>query len=442
MESAALALAYVVPAVPIWATYTIGRLRTHAKHRAIRAEAQEAGLTEPPSLHPIIDPDLCIGCGACALACHEGDVLGMINGKAELIDPTRCIGHSACQAACPAGGISLVFGTATRGVDIPVVAPDFSSAEPGIYIAGELGGMGLIRNAVEQGRQAMQSVVTAKRQDEANGAGDLPLDMVDVLVVGAGPAGISASLAALEAGLNYVTIEQESLGGTVAHYPRGKIAMTSPVKLPLYGTMKIREISKEQLIELWTGVIEKTGLKITYGERVVDIVPHGPGYSVNTNNTTYLARRVVLAIGRRGSPRKLDVPGEERSKVVYRLVDAGQYKGRNVLVVGGGDSALEAAMSLAGEPGTKVTLAYRRSTFDRARKKNRERLDQLVADGNIDLRLGTEVVNIDEHRVILDVGGKHQSIANDDVIVCAGGVLPTSFLEAAGVAVERKFGTA
>ncbi len=335
-----------------------------------------------------------------------------------------------------AGAISLVFGTETRGVDIPTVSPDFETNVTGMFIAGELGGMGLIRNAIEQGRQAMVSVIAAHRSDPA------PQDMLDVIIVGAGPAGISASLAAKEAGLRFATLEQDSLGGTVAHYPRGKIAMTAPVELPLYGTMKFREISKEKLIELWEEVIAETGLKISFGERVVSIDQEAGGFAVATGAGSYRARRIVLAIGRRGTPRKLGVLGEERSKVVYRLCDPEQYRGKKVLVVGGGDSALEAAIALAGEPFTEVTLAYRGEAFARARKPNRDRLLALAGTGRITLRLATELVNIGATSALMERHGVLESSANDIVIICAGGELPDTFLKQSGIAVERKFGTA
>jgi ferredoxin len=142
----------------IWTLYILLRKRAEARSRATKEAAAEAGLLEPASLHPKIDPVKCLGCAACVRACPEGDILGMINGKAELIEPTHCIGHGACREACPYGAITLVFGTEQRGVDLPHVKPDFQTNVPGIFIAGELGGMGLIRNAIEQGSQAIDSI--------------------------------------------------------------------------------------------------------------------------------------------------------------------------------------------------------------------------------------------------------------------------------------------
>ena len=428
-------LAYALPAIPIWAAYGAQRRGNGKRHLSIHEEAQEAGLTEPSSLHPIIDPLKCIGCSSCIKACPEGEVLGLLEDKAALIDPTRCIGHGACETACPTGAITLVFGTATRGIDIPHVDDEFQTNVPGLFIAGELGGMGLIRNAIEQGRQAVAAIAAQAEADPA------PADMLDLLIVGAGPAGISASLAATERGLRFRTVEQDNLGGTVAHFPRGKLVMTEPATLPLHGQLRFREIRKEELLGIWTEVIEANGLEIGFEERVTAITPADSGFTVETSAASYRARRVLLAIGRRGTPRPLGVPGEDSSKVVYRLTDPEQYRGRKVLVVGGGDSALEAALSLSAEPDTEVTLSYRGEAFTRARKTNRDQVLAAAAEGRIDLQLQSQVEDIADKTVRLVASGEVSERRNDHIIVCAGGILPTDFLRSIGIEVERKFGT-
>jgi ferredoxin len=317
---------YALPLLGVWAIYFGRRWRKERRSIAKREASAEAGLLEPPSLHPQIDPTRCIGCGACVRACPEGDILGLIGGRAELVEPSDCIGHGACRAACPADAIRLVFGTERRGVDIPHVGPDFQTNVPGVFIAGELGGMGLIRNAIEQGRQAIDAVRARGGSRQSN--------VYDVVIIGGGPAGFSASLAALEHRLRFVTIEQDSFGGTVAHFPRGKLVMTAPAKLPLIGTVKFREVSKEKLLGFWHDAARRTGLRINYGERAESIVRNGSALEVRTTRTSYPTRAVLLAIGRRGTPRRLGVPGEELPKVVYRLVDPAQYRGKHVLVVG------------------------------------------------------------------------------------------------------------
>lgn len=418
----------------IWAFYIALRMRAETRSRATKAAAAEAGLLEPASLHPKIDPLKCLGCGACARACPEGDILGMINGKAELIEPSHCIGHGACKDACPRDAITLVYGTEKRGVDIPYVHPDFQTNVPGIFIAGELGGMGLIRNAIEQGRQAIESV---RKFDRSRSS-----DVYDVIIVGAGPAGFSASLSAIQHKLRFLTIEQDSFGGTVAHFPRGKLVMTAPVILPLVGTLKFREVSKEDLLKVWLDIARKTGLKVNYGEQVETVTQSGSEFTVQTTRASYKTVSVLLAIGRRGTPRKLEVEGEDQAKVVYRLIDPQQYREHRVLVVGGGDSALEAAASIAEQPGTTVTLSHRSDAFSRAKAKNRERVAAAEKSGRLTVLLQSSIKQIGRHDVEIEQQGRQMQIGNDAVIVCAGGILPTAFLKSIGIKVETKHGTA
>jgi thioredoxin reductase/NAD-dependent dihydropyrimidine dehydrogenase PreA subunit len=416
------------------APYAWLRRRRHVRSLALLEDSRAAGLGEPVSLHPLIDPARCLGCGNCVAACPEQDVLGLVHDKAVLVSPSDCIGHGACRDACPTDAITLVLGSEKRGVDIPLLAPDFQTNVPGIFVAGELGGMGLIRNAIEQGRQAIDAVRALPGIGRGPG--------LDVVIVGAGPAGFSATLAARQHGLRHVTLEQEDLGGTVAHYPRGKIVMTRPALLPLHGRMQLRETSKESLLAFLRGVERKHRVEIRYQEAVNTIRATADGFAVETAKDCYATRAVLLAIGRRGTPRKLGVPGEERAHVVYRLVDPAQYRSRAVLVVGGGDSALEAALALCEEPGTKVTLSHRSAAFSRAKPRNRERVAAAAAAQRLRLLLESDVREIHDDRVVLDTRAGRLEQACDAVIICAGGVLPTDFLRGIGVAIETKYGTA
>jgi thioredoxin reductase len=360
-------------------------------------------------------------------------VLGMVRRKATLVSPTDCIGHGACRAACPVDAISLVFGDEKRGVDIPNVKPNFESNVAGIFIAGELGGMGLIRNAIEQGRQAMESIAAHVAGKRGNAR--------DVVIVGAGPSGIAASLAAKERKLDFVTIEQDSLGGTVASFPRRKLVMTAPATLPLIGKVKFTETTKEALLEFWQKVERSADLKINYGERLEKIERKGDEFDIRTTKGRYTTRAVLLAIGRRGTPRKLGVPGEELPKVVYRLSDPAQYRGMHVLVVGGGDSALESAVTLSEQPDTKVTLSYRSAAFDRAKRKNRQRIAEATAAARLEVLLESNVTRIEPTQVEIEQRGPKVRLPNDAIIVNAGGILPTAFLKDLGIEVETKFGT-
>jgi thioredoxin reductase (NADPH) len=430
-----LLLTYAIPLVAIWAGWSWYSRRQTARAIGIMEEAKAAGLFEPASLHPVIDPALCLGCAACVKACPERSILGIIDGKAKLIEPSHCVGHGACATSCPTDAITLVFGTETRGVDIPMLTPKFETNVPGIYIAGELGGMGLVKNAIEQGRQAIGFVAAKAKAISA------PADVLDVLIIGAGPAGISASLGALEKKLKFRSVEQGTLGGTVAHFPRGKLVMTAPANLPLVGKVKFGEISKEKLLDFWEGVVRDTGVELNFEEAVSSVQREGAFFRTETSKGSYRSKTVLMAIGRRGSPRTLGVPGEERTKVVYRLIDPEQYRGQHVLVVGGGDSALEAAGAISEEEGTLVTLSYRGDAFSRARAKNRDRVESAIASGRIKLHLASTVDHIGANNVLLATADGQLDLPNDAVIVCAGGVLPTQFLKDAGIEVETKFGT-
>lgn len=426
-------LLYILPAIITLVLYYRRHRKKDTHHRARLAETVKSGIPEPLSLHPVIDTNKCIGSSACINACPE-QALGIIRGKATLVQPDHCIGHGACATACPVEAITLVFGTEKRGIDIPQVKPTFETNVSGIFIAGELGGMGLIRKGVDQGQRAIETI----RKNKSKGS------ELDVVIVGAGPAGISASLAAKEAGLRFVTIEQEdSLGGAIYHYPRRKVAMTAPMTLPIVGKVNKFEISKEELLAFWTRITRENSIKINFTERMEAVTKMGSGFLVKTSKEGYKTKNVLLAIGRRGTPRKLGVPGEEQSKVVYRLIDAEQYRGLHVLVVGGGDSAAEAALSIATEPATTVAISCRgEEIFTRPKAKNREQLKHSVERKKITVYLDANVKEIGKETVTLTHKGKDIEMRNDAVIVCAGGTLPTPMLKEMGVMVDTYYGTA
>jgi len=414
-------------------------IRSRKKHaQATRQKihkAKELGFNEPVSLHPVINYDICIGSAACVAACPEHDILGVANGKAVTINASRCVGHGACFHACPVQAISLCIGTEKRGVDLPHLSEEFETTIPGIFIAGELGGMGLIKNAVEQGKQAM-SYLSSKLKSKS-------IAKYDVVIVGAGPAGISASLEATKRKLKFVTLEQDTLGGTVANFPRAKVVMTSPMDLPLFGKVKLKETSKLELLKLWNEVLSKNNITINEQEKVEKIEKQDDCIIVQTTKNHYTTKSVLLAIGRRGSPRKLDVPGEEKEKVTYRLLEPELIHDQNILVVGGGDSAIESALLLVDE-NNRVTLSYRGDSFSRLKPKNLERINQYSKSGKVKVFLKSDVSEILDNSVILKLQDKSDPlvIENDLVFIFAGGILPTKFLEEVGIRITKKFGEA
>lgn len=398
-------------------------------------KAKETGLHEPVSLHPVVNPDICIGSGACIKACPEKDILGLMNGKANTINASRCVGHGACFHACPVQAITLCIGTETRGVELPHVSQEFETNIPGIFIAGELGGMGLIKNAVEQGKQAIDFFQKKLKSS--------PNAKYDIIIVGAGPAGISATLTAAKYNLKFLTLEQDSIGGTVMSFPRSKIVMTTPMDLPLWGKIKLVQTTKSELIELWRNVLQKNKIKINEEEKVEKIEKVDDYFIVTTNHDRYTSNGVLLAIGRRGSPRKLGVPGENKEKVYYRLLEPELIHNKNILVVGGGDSAVETAMLLADE-NNKVTLSYRGEAFARIKPMNYELINKHIIKKKINVLFNSNVKEIFDDSVDLLVGQEQKlvKLKNDLVYVFVGGILPTSFLESIGIKITKKFGEA
>lgn len=396
-------------------------------------KAKQEGLFEPVSLHPMIDLNTCIKSGACVAACPEKDILGIVNGRATLVNASQCIGHGACFHACPVEAISLVIGTEKRGVDLPHVNQNFETNVPGIYIAGELGGMGLIKNSVEQGQSAVESILkNGIKKDKS---------CYDLIIIGAGPAGISASLTARKHQLNFLTLEQDSLGGTVFNFPRSKIVMTAPMDLPLHGKIKLYDTSKSELLELWQKVLSKNEITIREHTKVEGIFPEYDHFKLITNKgDEFRTKTVLLAIGRRGSPRKLGVPGEQLEKVAYRLLEPENIEGKNVVVVGGGDSAIEAALSLAEQ--NRVVISYRSENFSRIKPKNREKITEAMSSGKVDVKFKTNVVKIEKQEIILTAENAVEEVClpNDLVYIFAGGELPTEFLQKAGVEITKRFG--
>ncbi len=414
-------------------------------HRARERKTEEAeerarayGLDEPASLHPVIDPERCIGTGSCIAACPEHDILGIRKGQAVAVGPANCIGHGLCERLCPVDAIQLVFGTEKRGVDIPRIKADFETNVPGLYVVGELGGMGLIRNAFAQGQQCVDGFNGGGK----GGAGDL----LDLVVVGCGPAGLSAALTAKARGLRMAVLEREEVGGTVRHYPRKKLVMTEPLKIPGMGRVGAKEILKEELIRLWEEAVEKTGLSVETGVTVngIERLPDG-GFRVLSNAGEHRTRRVVLAIGRRGVPRKLGIPGEDLPNVAYSLKEPEAFAGDRIMVVGGGDSAIEAALALSEPPGTEVRISYRRDRFSRIKPKNRERMLQAADQGKVEILWSTELLENGPGslrlRATADGGdGAVRTLPNDHLFIFAGGELPTPFLKRCGIQIDTKFG--
>lgn len=383
----------------------------------------------PKAQHPHIDTTYCIGCQSCTTVCPEGDVLAMLGGKAVIVNGHKCIGHGLCAEACPVGAITMVMAGPSMSADLPRLTPQFETSIPNLFIAGELGGLALIKNAVNQGRECIDTI--ANRLQSVGDRRDS--STYDVLIVGAGPAGISASLRAIEKKLSYITLERDEIGGTVAKYPRQKLVMTSPVEFPLYGKFHKLQLSKEHLLAFWDMVLNRADFSVVTGAKVEDIRKGDGIFTVKTSTNEYRARAILLALGRTGEPRKLGVKGEELPKVMYRLIEADHYVNKKILVVGGGDSAVEAAMGLAHQVGNQVTLSYRQDRFGRIKERNAKRVEDSIKSGKIKVLFNSTPLEFRAESVVLNVQGRTEEIANDFVWIFAGGLPPNDFLKRVGV---------
>ena len=427
-------LASLLIAVAITLLFVLRYLKAQKRIQERAREAAEKGKLRsdgPRSQHPHINTTYCIGCAACTLVCPEGDVLAMVGGQAAIVNGYKCIGHSLCEEACPVGAITMVMASPSMGRDMPQLTPEYETSVANMYIVGELGGLALIKNAINQGRDCVDTIA-AKLPSLRNRSHRE--DVLDLLIVGAGPGGISASLRAIENGMHYLTLDEGEMGGTVSKYPRQKLVMTSPVALPLYGKFKKTELSKEDLLAVWDEVLKKAEFKFRNGEKVSDIKKDENGiFTVITQQGQYRALSVILALGKGGSPRKLGVKGEELDKVMYRLIEADHFVNKNILVVGGGDSAIEAAMGLAHQVGNKVTLSYRKEAFTRLKDRNEKRVEENARTGKLKIVFNSMPVEFREKSVLLEVNGTVEEIPNDFVWIFAGGEPPTAFLKKVGI---------
>jgi thioredoxin reductase len=403
-----------------------------------RERVKEQGSDRAQLQHPIIDLSRCLGCATCVAVCPEEHVLELVHGQAMVVNGARCMGIAACERECPVGAITVTAANLSEREEVPVLSEELESVgSPGLFLAGELTAHALIKSAIEQGSAVAAEVARRVQQNGTNQG-----DALDLCIIGAGPAGLACSLEAKRNGLRFLTLDQESgLGGTVAKYPRRKLVVTQPVDLPLHGRLKKTTYTKEKLIELWERIAREQELPIANGEVFEGLERESDGnFLVRTKAKTYTARNVCLALGRRGTPRRLEVPGEELSKVAYSLLDAHSYQGRRIVVVGGGDSAVEAAMALAEQPGNEVTLSYRKESFFRLHSRNEKRLEGCLEESKLSVIFSSRVLAIRADAIDLAVtngsGERTRTLPNDEVFVMTGGTPPLELLEHAGVSFD------
>jgi len=411
----------------IWVVSYFLRLKKKQKSdKKRKKEAEFLGADKPISQYPQIDYYSCIGCSACVSACPEGSVLGLVHGKATIINGLKCIGHGLCAEACPVNGIKVGLGDIKSRDDIPTLSEANETNLPGIYIAGELGGLALIKNAISQGNKVVKEMTNSSITKSQE-------DGFDLVIIGAGPAGLSAALTAKQQNLKYLLIDQQEAGGTILQYPRKKVVMTRPVEVPLYGMLKKHEYTKEELLDIWKDIQHRFEINLQTGEKLVNIEKLNGYYRVDTQKNSYKSSHVILALGRRGTPRKLNIPGEEQPKVMYKLLDAETYQKEDLLIVGGGDSAIEAAMGLARQPGNRVTISYRKSKFFRIKTRNEQLIDKMIEEDQIQVIFDSEITKIGHTSVTILKDQKEISLPNSYVFIFAGGEPPFPLMHKIGI---------
>jgi len=426
LESYLIWVGTVAVLIAIVLHYFLKHRKTQREDAIRRQEAIRLGADKAVAQHPQIDPFACIGCGACVAACPEENVLGIVSGNAVIVNGLKCVGHGKCAKACPVEGITVGLGDVKDRDDIPYLRENLETNIPGLFIAGELGGLALIKNAINQGNQVVEFIDSKNKPSSSD-------QIYDILIVGAGPAGYSAALSAQHHGLKYLLVDQQEAGGTILQYPRKKLVMTKPVHLPMYGTLSKPEYSKEELLEIWQDTQDRFNVQISTGDKLNQIEKVDNIFQVQTEHNAYQSLNVILALGRRGTPRKLNVPGEELSKVMYKLIDAESYQNEHLLVVGGGDSAIEAAMGLARQSGNSVTLSYRKEKFFRIKTRNEQRLAEFVADGRLNVLYNSDITEIREDAVSIRYEGQVQEFQNKYIFIFAGGEPPFKLLKNIGV---------
>ena len=434
-ESLWTLLATILLLLLIFLPYVIVVRRSSKKQEKKRDHAIAMGKDKPVAQHPRIDQSLCIGCSSCVIACPEG-ALGLIDGIAELVQPSKCVGHGICAEACPVSGIKIVLDPTKSTAEIPLLDETYESSVPNVYLIGEIGGMALIRNAIFQGKHVIDSISEKlKYQNLRHEEG-----LYDVVIIGAGAAGLSAGLRAMENDLKFLILEKEDKpGGAILSYPRQKLVMTIPVEIPKYGWMRKKELSKEELLALWDHIIKKTGMEVLCNQKLENVTRENGHLLVETQTgNQYRAKNVVLALGRRGTPRKLNVPGEHSSKVTYQLIEAGKYENSKVMVVGAGDSGVEAAIGLAKQKGITVSLINNGDSFPRAKPKNQERIKEFEVNGKVTVFYNSKVVEIKPSSATINTPQGEKEIENNFVFVFAGGEMPTPFLKKIGVEFMKK----
>jgi thioredoxin reductase/NAD-dependent dihydropyrimidine dehydrogenase PreA subunit len=374
---------------------------------------------------PKVDVEACISCGSCYGSCPKQVLAGDDHGKSVVVHPESCIakeGCAVCEQGCPTGAIRVSTAPLKRSVERPEIDEHNEAKKiQGLFFAGEVIGAALIKSAINQGADCAKFIGEKKPK--------IADAQYDVVIIGAGPAGLGAGLEAKKRNLRYLILERGNVAQTIQDYPRDKAVLAEPIKMPLYGQLPMMDAQKEVLIATWQAIVKTTQLVVNEHEEATDVQKKGALLEVTSNKAKYLAANVVLAIGTRGDPRKLGCPGEAPHCVAYNLVDAAEHANQSVLVVGGGDTAIEAAVALASTPGTKCVLSYRKGAFSRVKKRNQEQVDAMAKSGQLEIVFNSQVTEIKDGVAILKTEAGVREINCVRVFALIGADPPKGWIE-------------
>jgi thioredoxin reductase len=459
-------------------------------------DLEKAKAEGPPYPHPVVDPALCIGCHACVEACPH-DVLAIVNGISTPVAVDQCMEDTSCQVECPTNPKACIVINTSKTIPprkVPVRDQRLKTNVDGIYMVGDVSGVPLIKNAINEGGQVIDYIIEDLRNEGPNSKVEY-----DVAIIGVGPAGLSAAVIARQRGLRYIALEQDKLVSTIANYPANKYVYFKPDTVEARGGIPLPGVGekKETMLESWARTMISNGVQINEEESCKDIKREDGLFKVITERTkdkelaSYTARRVILAIGNRGTPMKLRVAGEELkrtvqpgpsvvkhcprcgvrrhgqarhcvkcgaelpvrtpppyedTKVKYKLSDPDDFVGKKCIVVGAGNSAIEAAVDLTGfrregdsfrfTRDNEVTLVIRSDFKGDLKLGNKMNVYDCIDAGRIKVFFRTEIKEIKENEVVLmDARTKEEKarLANDYVFALIGGEKPTKFLEGLGI---------